>query len=126
MILLEKVENINFVAGEHIMKKFMFKSILALSLMSICVLIGMQMANDGIHKMKGYQDTNLKSTVSLSEKNDNMNASMVGNDQSTHDLQAKKERLEKINAFNLFSSVGKKLSDGITRASEKMINSITQ
>ncbi|MDP4083451.1 MAG: DUF3679 domain-containing protein [Bacillota bacterium] len=98
------------------MRIFIFKSFLLISLVFISVLAGIQMANNGIHHIKGY---------SLTEKGSQLNdISISANDSFSHDLQAKKEKLEKINSFNLFSSVGKKVSDGISNASVKIINSM--
>ena len=42
------------------MKIFMLKAIMIAAVMLISVLFGMQQANNGIHKMKGYEDPNLK------------------------------------------------------------------
>jgi hypothetical protein len=106
------------------MKLFMLKSIIVVAIMFICVLAGIQLANDGIHKMKGYSDPDFKSALTLTEKNNKMEATILGSDLSSHDLKAKKDKLEKMNAYNLFSAVGKKMSDGISNTSEKILNSI--
>lgn len=104
------------------MKMFMLKSFCISALMFISVLAGMQMANHGIHKMKGYDDQNFQNAVSINEKD----ASFLGQDISSHDLAGKKKKLEEISSFNFFSSMGKKMSDGITNTSEKIIQSITK
>jgi len=104
------------------MKMFMLKSFCIAALMFISVLAGMQMANNGIHKMKGYEDQNLQNAVSFNEKD----ASILGQNISSHDLSAKKKKLEEISSYNFFSSMGKKMSDGITNTSEKIIQSITK
>ncbi len=102
------------------MKMFMLKSFCIAALMFISVLAGMQMAGNGIHKMKGYNDQN--ANVSINEKD----TTILGQDISSHDLTGKKQKLEEINSFNVFSLMGKKLSDGISNASEKIIQSITK
>ena len=104
------------------MKMFMLKSFCIAALMFISVLAGMQMANDGIHKMKGYSDPNFQSAVSINEKD----ASFLGQDLSSHDLEGKKKKLEEISSYNFLSSMGKKMSDGISNASAKIIQSITK
>ena len=103
-------------------KRFMLKSFCIAALMFISVLAGMQMANNGIHKMKGYEDQNLQNPVSLNEKN----ASLLGQDISSHDLEGKKKKLEEMSSFNFLSSMGKKMSDGISYASAKIIQSIAE
>lgn len=102
------------------MRMFMLKSFCIVALMFISVLAGMQMAHEGIHEIKGNNDSNL--TI----KAPNVNTSLLGNDSSSHDIIAKQQKLEKMNAFNLFSSMGKKLSDGISNSSEKIIRSIAK
>lgn len=108
------------------MKMFMLKFCCIVALMFISVLAGMQLANDGIHKMKGYDDPNFQNAVALNDNGDYVKATFLGNDISSHDIDEKKKKLEEISAFNLFSSMGKKISEGVSTASEKLINLITQ
>jgi hypothetical protein len=107
------------------MKMFMFKSFCIAALMFISVLAGMQMANNGIHKMKGYSDPNFQGAVTIN-KEEGLNASVLGQDLTSHDIEAKKKKLEEMSAYNFFSSMGKKLSDGVTKASEKVVQKISQ
>jgi hypothetical protein len=106
------------------MKMFMLKSFGFAALMLICVLTGMQLANNGIHKMKGYDDPNFHSAVSINETDSDISASILGKNISSHDIEAKKKKLEEMNAYNFFSSMGKKMSDGISSASEKLVHII--
>lgn len=108
------------------MKMFMFKSFCLASILFIAVLTGMQMANNGIQKMKGYHDPDLKNVVSLKETDQNFHAAILGKDISSHDIQAKKKKLEELSAVNLFSSMGRMMSDGLTNASAKLIDRITK
>lgn len=84
------------------MKMFMLKFFCIVSLMFISVLAGMQLANDGIHKMKGYDDPNFQNAVALNDNGDHVKATFLGNDISSHDIDEKKRKLEEISAFNLF------------------------
>lgn len=111
--------------GDICMKMFMVKSFFITAVMLISVLTGMQLAGNGIHKLKGYEDPNFQNAVSIHETKNNISASILGNDVSSHDLEAKKKKLEEISAFNFFSSMGKKMSEGISGASEKLIKAIT-
>ncbi|MDM5330952.1 YqxA family protein [Neobacillus sp. CF12] len=108
------------------MKMFMLKFFCILALMFISVLAGMQLANDGIHKMKGYDDPNFQNAVAINDNGEQVKATFLGNEISSHDLNEKKKKLEEISAFNLFSSMGKKISQGVSNASEKLINLITK
>ena len=49
------------------MKLFMLKAIMIAAIMFVSVLFGMQQANEGIHKMKGYEDDQFKGAFSLQE-----------------------------------------------------------
>lgn len=106
------------------MKIFLLKCFVLVSIMFISVLVGMQMANDGIHKLKGNFGVDFQNAVTINKKDNHL--STLGNDSTSHDLEAKKKKLEELNAFNFFSLMGKKMSDGITKASEEMIQKITQ
>ncbi|GHH97059.1 DUF3679 domain-containing protein [Neobacillus kokaensis] len=108
------------------MKMFMLKSFIVAALMFISVLTGMEIANNGIHKMKGYDDPNFQNAVSINEHDKDFNATFLGKELSSHDLESKKKKLEEMNAFNFFSSMGKKVSDGLTNGSEKLIRKITE
>jgi len=107
------------------LKMFMLKSFIIASLMFICVLTGMEMANNGIHKMKGYDDVNDQNPVTIQKKDNQQHAAFLGNDLDSHDINTKKKKLEQMNQYTFFSSMGKKVSDGLSVASETLINLIT-
>jgi hypothetical protein len=91
-------------------------------LMFICVLFGMQQANSGIHKMKGYEDEGFQSAVAINKENGNLEASVLGENITSHDLDEKKQQLEEMKAFNLLSSIGKGVADTISSVAEKGVN----
>ncbi|OLS41630.1 DUF3679 domain-containing protein [Bacillus sp. MRMR6] len=108
------------------MKMFMMKAICIAALMFISVLAGMQLANDGIHKMKGYDDPNFQRAVALNDNGEQITATFLGNDLSSHDLDEKKKKLEEMNAYNVFSSLGKNISEGVSSLSGHLIKLITE
>ena len=109
------------------MKWFIVKTFLFVSLMFIAVLFGMQQANEGIQNMKGYNDSAFKGAFTLEEKESGkVTASILGNEVTSHDLKEKQKQLEEMQAYNLFSSMGKKFSDGVTSMTEKSIDFITE
>jgi len=109
------------------MKMFMLKSMMLASLMFISVLFGMQQANEGIHKMKGYDDPEFKSAFTIKEEEDgSIKSAILGNDVSSHDLEQKRKKLEEMKAFNFFSSIGKKLAEGISYVMEKTMDLLTK
>ena len=108
------------------MKMFMLKSVMLASLMFISVLFGMQQANEGIHKMKGYDDPEFKSAFKIKEEEDgSIKSAILGNDVSSHDLEQKRKKLEEMKAFNFFSSLGKSIAEGISLIMEKTVNLIS-
>lgn len=109
------------------MKMFMLKALILAGLMFISVLFGMQKAHEGINNMKGYNDPNFTSAFTISENQEGkLEASVLGNEVSAHDLEQKKKQLEEMKAFNLFSSAGKKLGEGISTATQKVLESISK
>jgi hypothetical protein len=108
------------------MKLFMLKATLIAGIMFISVLFGMQQANEGIHKMKGYEDQDFKSALSIDEGNQGeLEASILGNDVTSHDIDKKREQLEEMKVYNFFSSLGKQLANGVTLLTELMLKFIT-
>ncbi|MFY0757506.1 YqxA family protein [Metabacillus dongyingensis] len=90
------------------MMKFMLKCFVLSSILLLGVLFGMQQANQGLVKMKGYEDPNLSSAFEV--KNDSsgeLEASVLG---VSHNLEEKQEKLEEMEAFNFFSQLGKKFA----------------
>jgi len=108
------------------MKWFMVKTFIFVSLMFIAVLFGMQQANEGIKNMKGFNDSAFKGAFTLQEKESgDYEALILGNEVTSHELREKQKQLEEMKAYNFFSSMGKKLSDGVTNMTEKSIDFIT-
>lgn len=104
------------------MKMFMFKSFLIASIMFISVLFGMQQAYKGIVNMQGYKDNDFKSALTVqNDQEGELEVSLLGKDVDSHDLEKKKEKLEKLKVYNFFSSIGKKIADTTTMITEKII-----
>ena len=107
------------------MKIFMLKALMIATVMFISVLFGMQQANDGINEMKGYEDAQFQGAFSFQDNGDGeLEASILGNDVSSHDLEKKKAELEEMKAYNFFSSIGKALAGFITNLTEIIIQFI--
>ena len=78
------------------MKMFMLKSIFLATLMFISVLFGMQQANEGIVKMKGYGHEQFQGVFKINDvSKGDLEASILGNDLSTHDIEKKRENWKK-------------------------------
>jgi hypothetical protein len=108
------------------MKMFFVKFIFVAALMFVSVLFGMQQANEGIHRMKGFEDNDFRKALNIEEKEGGqVEVSVLGNDISSHDIEEKKEKLEQMKAYNFFSSIGKKLADGISALTKNTIDFIT-
>lgn len=108
------------------MKMFLLKSFILASLMFLSVLFGMQQANIGIQKMKGYEDPKFKSALTLqSNEGGELQASVLGVDVSSHDIEQKKQKLEEMKAYNLFSDLGKKISGGVSGGLNKIFETLS-
>lgn len=102
------------------MAKFMMKTFMLTTLLLFGVLLGMQLANDGMIKMKGYKDPELSSAFTVSQtKEGEVEASVLGSKVRTMDLQQKQQQLEEHKAFNFFSSFGRKFADIVHSAISK-------
>ncbi|MDE3839673.1 DUF3679 domain-containing protein [Bacillus methanolicus] len=109
------------------MKLFMLKTFLIASAMFLCVLFGMQQANEGIHKMKGYDDRSFNNAFTVkTRENGELEASILGNNITSHDLEKKKEQLEEMKAYNFFSSIGKQIAEWFTSVVNSIIKFITE
>ena len=84
----------------------------------------MQKANTGLVNMRGYDDPHLDRAVSIVKENGEVSASIMGEKVDSHDLEEKKKRLQELKAFNLFSDMGKKISDGTRDLFEKALQYI--
>lgn len=103
------------------MKLFLFKSFCLVSLMFLFASAGIYKANEGINKLTGKQDLQFRDSL-IFQQQDNIRQPEM--DHSGHDLSAKQQKLEKMNALNFFSSTGEIFSEAITKAANKVIHSI--
>lgn len=96
------------------MVKFTIKCFMLATVLLIGVLFGMQLANEGLLKMKGYDDPNFSNAFVISgTKEGDVEAAILGTKVRTLDLQQKQQELEERKAFNVFSSIGRKLADSV-------------
>lgn len=109
------------------MVKFMFKSFILCSVLLLGVLIGMQQANQGMIKMKGYNDPDFQGAFQIdSDETGDIEASILGNEVTSQDLQKKQEQLEQIEAFNIFSQLGKQLANIVSNGVSSLLKMITE
>ncbi|MCM3215314.1 DUF3679 domain-containing protein [Niallia taxi] len=107
------------------MKMFTLKALGIAFLMFACVLFGMQQANGGILKMKGYEDENFSSALAINNEQGGLEASILGSDVTSHDLQKKKEQMEEMKTFNLLSGIGKGVADGVSSLAQKGVDLVS-
>ncbi|KPL58627.1 DUF3679 domain-containing protein [Rossellomorea vietnamensis] len=108
------------------MTKFFFKCAFLITALFIGVLIGMQYANQGIVDMKGHEQQNFTSPVGVNQKGDgDVEASFLGNEIDSKTLTEKKEKLEEMKAFNVFSSIGKVLASTIESITNTIVDVIS-
>ena len=92
--------------------RFFLKCFLVIVIFFVGVMLGMQKANTGLVNMRGYDDPQLNSAISITDENGELSASIMGQQVDSHDLEEKKKRIQELKAFNFFSTMGKKVSDG--------------
>lgn len=87
------------------------------------VLLGMQQANEGIREMKGYDDPDFSGAFQITEDSSGeLEAALLGEKVTSHDIRVKQEKLEDLEAFNLFSSLGSKFADGVSMFFQKLLD----
>lgn len=105
----------------------MFKCFVLCAILLFGILIGMQQANQGMIKMKGYNDPDLQSAFQVEkEHTGNVEASILGNKVTSQDLQKKQEQLEQIEAFNFFSQIGKQFASIISSGVSELLNTVAR
>jgi hypothetical protein len=100
------------------MMRFTLHFFLAVTILFIGVLLGMQQANEGVTKMKGYSDPSFQEVFHFSKEE----ATIMGNTVTSEDLEEKKRRLEEMKTFNIFSELGKKLANAIHFVVEQLLH----
>lgn len=107
------------------MTKFFFKCAFLITALFIGVLIGMQYANQGIVDMKGHEQQNFTSPVGVNQNMEgDVEASFLGNEIDSKTLTEKKEKLEEMKSFNVFSSIGKAIANTIESITNKIVDVI--
>ena len=108
------------------MVKFTIQFFLAAVILFFGVLLGMQQANEGLMKMKGYNDPSFQQVIHLSaDEQGEIEASIMGNAVNSSNLEEKKRKLEEMKAFNIFTELGKRFGEGIRAIVEQIIHALT-
>ncbi|WP_078545534.1 YqxA family protein [Litchfieldia alkalitelluris] len=104
------------------MVRFMMKCSFIAIVLLVGVLIGMQQANEGMKKMRGYDDPSLQGAFTVTNTNPGeIEASVLGQKVTSHDIDEKQKQLEEVEAFNFFSMVGRKLGDTVSAVFEMIM-----
>ncbi|OCA91167.1 hypothetical protein A8F94_04730 [Bacillus sp. FJAT-27225] len=107
------------------MKLFMVKSLLLAMFMFSVALAGMQAANNGISRMKGYEDPDFKQPVTIQEEDGVTQVTIMGGEVTHGSLEEKKEQLETTKAVNFFSALGKGLASALSSIAKVIVNSFS-
>ncbi|MCF6137985.1 DUF3679 domain-containing protein [Pseudalkalibacillus berkeleyi] len=95
------------------MIRFFLKSSVLISVLLFGILIGMQQVGFQMDKMKGSESENRALEWNV-EENGAVEAEVLGQNITSHDLQEKQKQLENVEAFNLFSKLGAMISSLIS------------
>jgi predicted PurR-regulated permease PerM len=95
------------------MVKFTIQSLLVAVIFLVGVLLGMQQVNESMRKMKGYDDPSLERVIHVSKDE----TIVLG-----QSLEQKKEKLQQIETFNVFSKVGQQLATFVHSLVEHMLS----
>ncbi|MBS2969760.1 DUF3679 domain-containing protein [Metabacillus sp. KIGAM252] len=108
------------------MGKFMLKTTLFAALLFLGVLMGMQIAGNGMKNLQGYDNPDMKSAfiIKNSRQDQEIEASVLGQSITSHDLETKRKQLESMEAFNPLSEAAKGISSGIENLFGKLISAV--
>jgi len=105
------------------MIKFFIKCFLLVTILFFGVLLGMQEANRGLLQMKGFDDNTYGEAFQI-KKNDSgeVEAAVLGEELTVHDIEEKQKKLEKMKAFHFFSGLGDKLADLLAAMFQNLVS----
>ncbi|MEH7461266.1 DUF3679 domain-containing protein [Bacillus thuringiensis] len=90
------------------MEQFTRKCIIVVVSAFLITLVGIQVANSGLKRMKGYNDPTYEQIAHITGTNyGNIEKTIIGN---TFSVEEKQKQLEELKSFNMFESVGKGLA----------------
>ncbi|HHY72952.1 MAG TPA: DUF3679 domain-containing protein [Bacillus bacterium] len=105
------------------MKKFIIKFFLLLIVLFFGVLLGMQEANHGLLQLKGFDDKTYGQAFQIKKnKAGEVEAAVLGEEITAHDIEAKQKKLEEMKAFHVITSIGGKIADMLTILFQKLVN----
>ncbi|MFX3624456.1 MAG: YqxA family protein [Ectobacillus sp.] len=104
------------------MKGFIMKCLVLVCIMFISTLAGMQLANDGLKRMKGYNDPTFEQVARITGTgNGDVEATLLGN---TFTLEEKEKQLEDMKSFNALSEMGSSLAVGVQKAARVSVDAV--
>ncbi|MFP7733191.1 DUF3679 domain-containing protein [Priestia aryabhattai] len=106
------------------MIKFTLKSVVLTVFLLCVVFFGMQTAQQGLIKMKGYNDPSIEHVINVSKTSDGQVEAAVLGSKKVVDIDEKQQFLEKRKAFNFFSSLGESLAQGVKSTIGKALEAI--
>ncbi|MFD3447674.1 YqxA family protein [Microbacteriaceae bacterium 4G12] len=105
------------------MKRFMMRCLLISIALFISTLFGMQLANDGLKRMKGYNDPTFEQVAHVTgTKRGDVEATLLGN---TFTIEEKQKQLEQLKSFNAFSKLGDALTAGVEKTTRVSTDAVT-
>lgn len=106
------------------MIKFTLKSVVLTIFLLCIVFLGMQTAQQGLIKMKGYNDPSIEHVINVSKTSDGQVEAAVLGSKKVVNIDEKQQFLEKRKAFNFFSSLGQSLAEGVKSTIGKAFKAI--
>ncbi len=105
------------------MKKFILKFFLLVITLFFGVLLGMQQANDGLLQMKGFDDKTFGGAFHIKKTEaGEVEAAVLGQEITAHDIEEKQKELEEMKAFHLISNIGSRVGDMLSIMFQHLAN----
>lgn len=105
------------------MKKFILKFFLLVITLFFGVLLGMQQANEGLLKMKGFDDKTFGEAFHIKKTEaGEVEAAVLGQEITAHDIEEKQKKIEEMKAFHFISNLGGRLGDMLSIMFQQLTN----
>ncbi|MCD8501263.1 MAG: YqxA family protein [Bacillaceae bacterium] len=106
------------------MSKFILKCFFTFSILLLGVIVGVQLASKNLVEMTGNRDFSTITLNSYEEFKVEAQSTDTINHLTSHDLDGKKEKIKRIEGFNLFSHLGIQLSNLLNKIFSTILDKI--
>ncbi|NGP43502.1 DUF3679 domain-containing protein [Bacillaceae bacterium SIJ1] len=107
------------------MTRFLLKCFALLTLLLFGVLLGMQLSNEGMNQIKGYDDSSFKEALEWSANDESWEATVLGEEWSEERLLEKQKAYEEATSGHFISEAGAKAGEAFYTVVNQLLRLVT-